>query len=107
MTSTVVGVYECTVCTEHYPLRCRRPPGRRYALLDGFFECFGQAVPAITIVIKGVEASVRSELDTKAWNISSTRVELAVDKPGLELRGKVVSACRQSAIEIIVRLTRH
>lgn len=91
MTSTIVGVYICTVCTEHYPFRCRCPPCRRYALLDGFFKCIGQTVPAITIVIESVEASVRSELDTKAWNVSPTRVKFAVDKPGLELRGKVMS----------------
>ena len=41
-------------------------------------------MPAITIVIECVEASVRSELDTKAWNVSPTRVKVAVDEPGLE-----------------------
>ena len=64
-------------------------------------------MPAIAIVIESVEASVRSELDAKAWNISPTRVEVAVDEPGLELGGKVMSAYRQSAIELIFRFTRH
>ncbi len=107
MTSTIVGVYICTVCTEHYPFRCRRPPCRRYALLDGFFKCIGQTVPAITIVIEGVETSMRSELDTKARDVSAACVKVAVDEPGLELGGKVMSPCRQSAIELILRLTRH
>ena len=104
MTSTIVGVYICTVCTEHYPFRCRRPPCRRYALLDGFFKCFGQTVPAITIFIGSVEASVRSKLDTKAWNVSPTCVKVTVDEPGLELWGKVMSPCRRLAIELNLHL---
>lgn len=107
MTSTIVGVYICTLCTEHYPFRCRRPPCRRYALLDGFFKCIGQTVPAITIVIESVETSVRSELDTKAWNVSPACVKVAVDEPGLELWGEVMSPCRESAIELSLHLTRY
>ena len=64
-------------------------------------------MPAIAIIIESVEASVRSELDTKAWNVSPTRVKVAVDEPGLELRGKVMSPYRQSAIELSLHLTRH
>ena len=107
VTSTIVGVDICTVCTEHYPFRCRRPPCRRYALLDCFFKCIGQTVPAITIVIESVEASVRSELNTKARNVSPTCVKFAVDEPGLELWGKVMSPCKESAIELSLHLTYH
>lgn len=104
MTSTIVCVYICTVCTEHYPFRCGRPSCRRYALLDGFFKCIGQTMPAIAIVIESVEASVRSELDTKAWDISPTHVKVGIDEPGLELWGKVMSPCTQSEIELNFRM---
>ena len=107
MTSTIVRVDKCTVCTEHNPLRCGRPSCRRYALLDGFFKCIGQTMPAIAIVIESVETSVRSELDTKAWDVSPTHVKVGVDEPGLELWGKVMSPCRQSEIGIIHRLIAH
>ena len=103
MTSTVVCVYICTVCTEHYPFRCGCPPCRRYALLDGFFKCIGQTMPAIAIVIESVEASVRSELDTKAWDISPTHVKVGVDEPGLELWRKVMSPYRQSEVGLNFR----
>ena len=107
MTSTIVCVYKCAVCTEHYPFRYRRPSCRRYALLDGFFKCIGQTMPAIAIVIISVEAPVRSELDAKAWNISPTRMEVGVNEPGLELWGKVTSPCTQSEIGFAHRLIGH
>ena len=107
MTSTVVCVYICTVCTEHYPFGRRRPSCRRYALLDSFFKCIGQTMPAIAVVIESVEASMRSELDTKAWNISSTHAKIGVDEPGLELWGKVMSSCRELEIGVVLRLIGH
>ena len=64
-------------------------------------------MPAIAIFIEGVETSMRSELDTKAWDISPTLVKVGVDEPGLELWGKVVSPCRQSEIGLIHRLIGH
>ena len=60
-------------------------------------------MPAIAIVIESVEASVRSELDTKAWDISPTHVKVGVDEPGLELWRKVMSPCRQSEIGLNFR----
>ena len=104
MSSTIVCVYICTVCTEHYPFGCRRPSCRCYALLDSFFKCIRQTMPAIAVVIESVEASMRSELDTKAWNISSTHVKIGVDEPGLQLWGKVMSSCRGSEIRLISSL---
>ena len=64
-------------------------------------------MPAITVIVECIEASVRSKLDTKAWNVPPTRVKVAVDKPGLELWGEVMSPCRESVIELSLHLTRH
>ena len=64
-------------------------------------------MPAIAIVIKSVEAPVRSELDTKAWNISPTHMKVGVNEPGLELWGKVMSPCTQSEIGLVHRLIGH
>ena len=94
MSTTIVGVYICTVRTEDHPFWYRCPPSRSYALLDSFFKRIGQIMPTIAIVVERKETSMRPELNTKARNVSPTHMSGAIHEPGFELRGKIVFPCR-------------